>query len=241
MLSSIRSEALRAVSGLAFLGVIAFGVGIPALLLNTVLSGRVLEGLSPADTSTRVFSLSASLLVVAMFIGSYSVTREYYYSSIGRTLVSVTFRRAFWAKAIAGAICSVCFTGLMCAVWFLVSYWVVIGQGKEFVPSLSMLASSAGTIAAAAIGAIIGNGVGWLVRNYYVACIIVLAVPLALELPLLLKLPDIGRFFPSVALAGLSGVTGLDVLAPLSGAGIAIAWAAVATMFGYVVARKRDT
>lgn len=240
MLSSIRGESLRAVSGLAFLGVIAFGVGIPALLLNTVLSGRALESLSPADTSAKVFSLSASLLVVAMFIGSYGVTREYYYSSIGRTLVAVKFRRAFWAKAIAGVVCSVCFTGLMCAVWFLVSYWVIAGQGKEFVPSLSMLASSVGTIAAAAIGAIIGNGVGWLVRNYYVACLSVLVVPLALELPLLLNLPDIGRFLPSGALAGLSGVTGLDVLAPLNGVGIALAWATIATMLGYVAARKRD-
>ncbi|SOE01717.1 hypothetical protein SAMN06295924_10112 [Rathayibacter rathayi NCPPB 2980 = VKM Ac-1601] len=240
MLNAIRSETLRSISGLAFLAVLAFAVMIPALLLNSLVGSDVLKALPAPDASARVFSITASSFVVSMFVGSYSVTREYYYGSLDRSRVLFSPRRLFWAKVIASVLTSVALAAVLGVAWVAVSVWLMSEQGVDFIYSFAITRIFVGSLVASALGAIIGHGVGWAVRNYYVACALVLAIPLAAELPLLLNAPDVEKFLPSGAAAGVTNVAGLDVLPVVAAFAVSLLWAAGATVLGLILATRRQ-
>ncbi|MWV29907.1 hypothetical protein [Rathayibacter iranicus] len=182
----------------------------------------------------------ASMFVVSMFVGSYSITREYFYESLDRSRVLLTLKKLFWAKVIASVLTSIALTAVFGTAWIAVSVWIMNSQGLTFTFSFVVVKIFVGSLAVSAIGAVIGHGVGWAVRNYYVACALVMAVPLAAELPLLVNAPGVERFLPSGAAAGVANVIGLDVLPALAALAVSVSWAAGATAVGLTLASRRQ-
>lgn len=235
----ILSELLRGVSGAVFFGVLAFAVLLPTFVYQIVISPTDLAA-SSGDTATlRVFAATATSAVLGMFVGAYTVTREHYYGSLDRTRVLLSSGRAFVAKGAAAVILSVLLAVAMAAGWLGATAWIVTDGGSEFVLSESVLLVGLGSIVAAALGAVLGHAVGWIALNYYVACAFVLVVPLAIELPLMLSRPEVERFLPSGALAGLAALDVPGLLLPAPAALVSVGWAAVLSIVAVIVRRRR--
>lgn len=235
----LKSELLRSVSGLALLGVGSFVILIPALILTV---GPPLDGLREVDdgTATRiVFGLIASSGIVAMYLGSYTVSREFYYRSMSRTIVIGSLRRVFLAKMVSSAVSSVALAITGAAVWAAISAGVLSAYGRVLQPDVAFWSVAAGSAFASACGALIGTSLGWIVQNYYAVSAVVLLIPTMIELPLLFSAPQVERFFPVGAFAGVTGAP-IEGLLPWWASGIVLlGWVAVATALAAVVTRRR--
>ncbi|MGH3690380.1 MAG: hypothetical protein ACRDT7_09505 [Microbacterium sp.] len=236
----LKSELLRSVSGLAMLGVGSFVILIPALILTM---GPPLDGLREIDDdmATRmVFGLIASIGIVAMYLGSYSVSREFYYRSMSRTIVIGSLRRVFVAKLVSSVATSIALGLAGAAVWAVVTGVVLTAHDRDLQPSAAFWGIVGGSMLAAGCGAVIGTSLGWVVQNYYAVSAIVLLVPTMIELPLLFTVPDVERFLPVGAFAGVTGAP-IEGLLPWWASGVVLlVWAAGATVLAIMVVRRRE-
>lgn len=239
MIRPVLSELLRGVSGAVFLGVLGFAVLLPTFVYNVFIGSTDLSGLTGHAATIRVYAATATSVVLGMFVGSYSVTREHYYGSLDRTRVLLSSVRAFAAKGAAAVVLTIVLSGAMAAGWLGATAWIVSTGGSEFVLSPTIGAIALGSVAAAAFGAVLGNAVGWIVRNYYLTCAFVLVVPLAIELPLMLSQPAVERFLPSGALAGLIGLEVDGLLGPGLAALVSLGWILVLSLAAVFVLRRR--
>jgi len=234
----LRGELLRSVSGLAMLGVASFVVLIPVLMINV---GPPLEGLREVDDAlaTRmIFGLIASSAIVAMYLGSYSVSREYYYASMPRSFVMASASRVFVSKALASALASVGLSVLGLAIWAVVTSVLLRSYGREPQFDGPFWAIVLGSLFASICGSAIGVAVGWLFKNYYAVSGIVLLLPIMVEVPLLFNLPAVERFLPVGAIAGVATLP-VDGLLPWWASGLVLLGWAVATMTAAVVVVRR--
>lgn len=235
----LRSEMLRSISGLAMLGVGSFVILIPALMLTM---GPSLDGVRALDDgmATRmVFGLIASIGITAMYLGSYSVSREFYYRSMSRTIVIGSLRRVFLAKLLSSVATSIVFCVVGAAIWAGATSLALAAYGRHLQLDGAFWGIVGGSIFVAATGAVIGGSLGWIFRNYYVVSAVVLLLPTMIELPLLFTVPAVERFLPVGAFAGATGAP-IDGLLP-TGASCALllGWAAVVTALAVVVVRRR--
>lgn len=234
MTAAVRAELLRTVSGTALLAVPAFAVLVPLMMLVVAPGGR-----PSADSATvGVYSACAASFVTAMFLGSYSVTREFYYGSLERALVVVRRADLLRAKAAASALVSAVLGAATAAGWLAVTAIIVTSNGSSFDPSRSMGSLALGSIVSSLLGGVLGSAVGWVTRNYYAACVVVLGVPFAVELPLLTTAPEIARFLPSGALAGIAAPEHLGLLPSPLALLVALAWCALAGAAAWVVTMR---
>lgn len=236
----LKSELLRSFSGFAMLGVASFVILIPSLMLTV---GPPVDGLRQLDDgpATRiVFGLIASIGVVAMYLGSYAVSREHYYRSMSRSLVITSLRRVFLSKLVASAITSVLLCLLGAAIWAVVTGVVLAFHGRQLQVDGAFWAILLGSLFAATSGAAIGVSLGWVVRNYYAVSGVVLLIPLMIELPLLFTVPQLERFLPVGAFAGVTGAP-IDGLLPWWGSALVLAgWAVATAVLAVVTVRRRE-
>lgn len=236
----LKSEFLRSISGFAMLGVASFVILIPGLALSV---GPPLDGLRALDDgmATRmVFGLIASVGIVAMYLGSYAVSREFYYHSMPRTVVISSLRKVFAAKLISSAVTSagLCLVGVV--IWAGVTAVVLATNGRQALIDGAWWTIVGGSLLAAVCGGVIGAAAGWIVRNYYAVSGLVLMVPLMIELPLLFSAPEVERFLPVGAFAGVTGAP-IDGLLPWWGSAIVLfAWTVGSAALAAVVVRRRD-
>ncbi|WP_130178137.1 hypothetical protein [Cryobacterium sp. SO1] len=88
MISAIRSESLRSVSGLSLSAVYLLAIIVPVVVLTSDHSLTDLDGLSAGAATAQLLQPLAWSFITASFVGAYTVTREYYYESMDRTLVA---------------------------------------------------------------------------------------------------------------------------------------------------------
>ncbi|MDF2507485.1 MAG: hypothetical protein K0Q52_1344 [Microbacterium sp.] len=236
----LKSELLRSISGLAMLGVSSFVILIPALMLTM---GPPLDGVRELDDgmATRmVFGLIASIGITAMYLGSYSVSREFYYRSMPRTIVIGSLRRVFLAKLLSSMTTSIglCVVGV--ALWAGVTSLALAAYGRHLRLDGAFWGIVAGSIFVAAAGAVIGASLGWIFRNYYVVSAVVLLLPTMIELPLLFTVPAVERFFPVGAFAGVTGAPIEGLLSVGASCAVLLGWAAAVTALAVVVVQRRE-
>lgn len=240
MIGVFRAEAVRARSGLVVIGICMFAMLVPLMLLG--LDNRVgyLAALGAARATELLFEPLAWTFVLAAFIGAYTVTREHYYGSLERTLVESGFVRVFVGKLLGAAAFSLVLTAAVCAIWTVGAALVLSAHGFDLTLRPRIGGIVAGALAATSLGALAGGAIGWLVRNYYVAAAIVLALPLVFEFSLLGAAPLVARFSPGMALAALSVPHHRDALLSVPEAAmVAIGWTVVLVASAFVVARRR--
>lgn len=230
MNAAIRAELLRAVSGSAGAAVLAFALLVP--LMAVVVAPDVAAG---AGTTPAVYSASGASFVTAMFLGSYGVTREYYYASLARSLVVVRRADLLRAKAVAAGVVALALGAVTSVAWIGVTAFIVERSGEPFAPSWDLLPVALGSTVSSALGGVLGSAVGWITRNYYAACALVLGVPFVVELPLVSVAPEIERFLPSGALAGITVPQSLGLLPPMAALGCSAVWCALALAVAWFV------
>ncbi|MFJ6532308.1 ABC transporter permease [Microbacterium sp. NPDC091662] len=207
MKNAIRSEALRAVSGLSVLPVYLVALLMPAFVLFSDGSRFDFAGVDPRVATSRLLEPLAWCVISAAFVGAYAVTREYYYASMDRTLTGVGFRRAFGGKLVAGALAAVSLCVCIFVLWTAGVAVVLLQNGLTLALTVGAWQLYAGALVGVVLGAFIGGAVGWITRNYYVTAALVLVLPMVVEFALLRTAPEVARFSPGLAIAAL-GVPG---------------------------------
>jgi ABC-2 type transport system permease protein len=230
MASGVRSELLRYVSGYSVLGILAFTALVPWFVANFLGWPSDSEGLSAEDNVQIFWALSASVAPVASFAGSYVVTREAYYGTLRRTVVMSGLNQVLIAKYLAAAC-----VGLATVITGIVLWGV--STAFSLPPGVldQLLAAESwnqlpGVVLASSMGALWGCSLGWIIRHYYATTMLTLLIPLALEVPLLASAPEIARWLPSGALAGIASLPFEGLLDPLPAFLVSLGWLIAAAL-----------
>ncbi|MEW1660657.1 hypothetical protein [Streptomyces sp. NPDC093707] len=241
MSEALRAELLKTRSGSAMIIMFGYAITLPGLLLY---GGSSIGELRPLDDHTAthaVFALAASCTIAAMFLGSYIVTREYYYKSILRSMLMHGRSRVFLSKATAAATGGALAGALGTAVWLAGSWAVLRSQGRTFTPDPHIWQSATGILLGSALAGLWGAAIGWILRGYYVTTVVVMILPLTVELPLLLNATAVEKWLPGGALAGLAQVP-VDGLLPVPASALVLAaWTSAATIVAGRLLRRRET
>lgn len=219
-------------------------VVISATTTAAVVWGADMDGskdfISTADDQRSLMAFGANATLLAALLGAVSVAREYGHGTVVPTFLASPNRdRAVLAQLAAVAIAGV-ILGLVGTGFTAIGVAIAL-PATEYGFMVSAQALGAVLAAAAfagAAGAVLGAGIGTLVRNVGGA---VTGVVLALLVgpPLLVQLfNEAASWIPSSLAMVLSGVTH-EVGRPSAVLALA-AWASIPAVIGLTVARRRD-
>jgi ABC-2 type transport system permease protein len=240
MASGLRSELLRYFSGYSVLGILAFTALIPWFVANFLGWPGNSEGLSAAENVQAFWGLSASIAPVATFAGSYLVTRESYYGTLRRSVVMSGLKQVLISKYLAAGIVGLAtvITGIV--FWGLsMAFSLPAGVLNELL-AVESWNQMPGVMLASTMGSLWGCSLGWIIRHYYATTILTLLIPLALEVPLLASAPEIARWLPSGALAGIASLPFEGLLGPLPAFLVSLGWLLAAGFFAVRLLRGKE-
>lgn len=242
----VRAELLKLSSTkmpLAFLIVLA---AIAAINASAVIWGTDFDGskgfISTAADQQSIMAFASNAMIIAGFFGAIAVAREYGHNTvIPMFLAEPSRHRAmfsqFSAVAIGGALVGLVGAALTAAAVALSLPTTDFGFLVSFGGVTRVLAAA--TFAGAA-GAVLGAGLGAIVRNTggaVTAAVLVLIVspPLIVQL-----INDAAEWLPNTLPLGLSGVAvDTDVSTPAAIAVLAV-WALVPAAIGLIAVLRRD-
>lgn len=247
MTRQIRSELVKLRTTRTTLGLV---LGMVALVVFTVVIQLVasrfedsgIPRIEERDTQLTIFATASTAGLFAVLIGIMSVTGEFRHGTIRPTLLFAPARAALVAAksvacALAGAVLAVAAVVLTFGIALA---WLQIDDVEQSLGRSDLASIAAGTIAATVLWAVLGVGVGAVVRNQ-VAAILGTILWASIPEPLLMALvPDVGRFAPGVAADAVSGAPGQEMLSPLPSAAVLALWAVAFVVAGAVVTSRRD-
>jgi ABC-2 type transport system permease protein len=244
--AQLRSELLKQRSAGSAIGLLAgmLGLVLTAVLLHGF--GLAAENLDGASEQLMVLGRGEFLAVLfAALLGALSITSEFRHGTIRPTLLVTPSRgrvvaAKLWASALLGAWFGLVASALAAAV----------GSVALRVRGIDVQLSSAdyelllaGSVAAAALWAAIGVGVGAVVRQQ-VPTVVGLSAWLLFVEGLLVGdvagVGDVGRFAPGAAAAAITGQDPDTLLAPAVGLLLLAVYVAVAAVAGSLVTARRD-
>ena len=235
-----RSTSTNAVLLVAMVGLISLVVVLHMLTLPVQVLGDRVGQLKVLGLGTTFGMMFASLL------GAMSVTGEIRHGLIRPTFLASPKRaRVIAAKVAAGAIAGAAF-GLLAEVLAVgVGSVALAGRGIHIAPAGADFAQLlAGGAVAAALWAVIGVGVGAIVRNQVGAVVGLVVWQLFVEMTLIGSLPAAGKFTPGASAGAIAGAilqqTSAYLLAPALGALVIVGYAAAATAAGVITTARRD-
>jgi hypothetical protein len=190
-------------------------------------------------TGLHIVGLSSEIAEIAGIIG---MAGEFRFGQADQTFLSTPRRgKVVAAKAVVYGLLGAVF-GVINAVIALVTAWIWLtakGVGLPFGQSM-LWSILGGGIASAALFAVLGVGIGALLRNQVVTIIAVLVVQTAVEPAILGASSGIGRLMPSIAAEGLRGFPAGDLLSAGPAAAVLAAWCALALAAGFVRVWRAD-
>lgn len=222
--SGLRSELLRYVSGYSVLGILAFTALVPWFVANFLGWPDNSEGLSAADNVRTFWTLSASIAPVATFAGSYVVTRESYYGTLRRSVVLSGLKQVLISKYLAAAIVGLATVTTGTVLWGLSAAFSLPSGVLGKLLAAESWNQMPGVMLAATMGSLWGCSLGWIIRHYYATTILTLLIPLAVEVPLMASAPEVARWLPSGALAGIASLPFDGLLAPFPALLVSLGW-----------------
>jgi ABC-2 type transport system permease protein len=225
------SGLLLAMLGLVLLAVLLHGLTLPADRLNS------------ASDQVEVFRFGSLLgALFAGLVGAMSITGEIHHGTIRPTFLITPRRgRVIAAKIVAG--------GLVGIVFGLVAVGVALGFGSAGLAARGIPITldgsdytlmPAGGIAAAALWAAIGLGLGALLRNQVATLVAIFLWLFFVENLLIDFVPGAGRFAPGAAAAAITGLDRETLLAPAYGALLLAVYAAASAAAGTIATLRRD-
>lgn len=220
-----------AMFGLVLLAVLLHGLALPA------------DRLASASDQVQVFRFGSLLgALFAGLVGAMSITGEIRHGTIRPTFLFTARRgRVISAKIVA--------SGLVGTVFGLAAVGVAVGIGSAALAARGIAITlhggdytlmPAGGIAAAALWAPLGLGLGALLRNQVATLVAIFLWLFFIENLLIDFVPGVGRFAPGAAAAAMTGLDAETLLAPALGAALLALYAAVAAAAGTVATLRRD-
>ncbi len=238
--TGLRTELLRYFSGYSVVGILAFSAWCLVRCQLPWMAGQFRGGLSAAQNVQVFWALAASIAPVATFAGSYLVTRESYYGTLRRSIVTTGPRQVLRAKYVAALV-----IGLATAITGVVVWGGSVALSLPPEVRGALLSAESwrelpGVVMASALGSVWGCSLGWIIRHYYATTILTLLIPLAVELPLLLSSSEVARWLPSGALAGIASLPFEGLLEPVPAFLVSCGWLTVAGAGGVWTVKGRE-
>jgi ABC-2 type transport system permease protein len=180
--------------------------------------------------------------VIALIVGIVLAAGEYSHGTIAHTfLVSPVRPRVVAAKLIAGAIIGVLVTGFAELVtWTIAAAWLLGKSVPFWLDSRPILTTYLGTLAAGALAAVIGVGLGAVLRRQTAAVVLGLIWLLVGE-PVL-TIAGVQEYAPGHAIAAvaIAGERSSELLGLWSGVLVALCYAVVLAVAGAVAMDRAD-
>ncbi|MGH2804131.1 MAG: ABC transporter permease subunit [Thermoleophilaceae bacterium] len=243
MNGQLRAELLKHRSTFTNLGLFLAMLGL--VLLAVLLHGLTLPAnrLESASDQVQVFRFGSLLgALFAGLVGAMSITGEIRHGTIRPTFL-ITPRRG---RVVAAKIVA---SGLVGIVFGLVAVSAAVGAGSAALAARGIPITldsgdytlmPAGGIAAAALWAPLGLGLGALLRNQVATLLAIFLWLFFVENLLLDFVPGAGRFAPGAAAAAITGLDPDTLLAPALGALLLALYAAAAAAAGLIATLRRD-
>lgn len=224
--------------------------GLMLVMLGLVLLAVLLHALTlPADrlasASNQVEVFRFGPLLAALFaglVGAMSVTGEIRYGTIRPTLL-VTPRRGgvVAAKIVAGGLVGVAFGLVAVGVTVAVGSAALAARGIPItLDGGDYTLMPLGGIAAAALWAPLGVGLGALVRNQVATLLALFLWLVFIENLVVDFVPGVGKFAPGAAAAAITGLDPETLLAPAVGALLLLLYAGAIAAAGTIATLRRD-
>ena len=165
----------------------------------------------------------------ATFVGLIAVTSEFRYGTIHPTLLFEPRRRVVLAaKLVATAIAGGLFAVICLALSFGAGFAILSARSVDVAPTgARLLALAIGSVAAAALSAMLGVAIGALIRNQVGAIVAVVAYAFLVDALVFAAVPSVGRYLPGKAGDALTGQPMEHLLAPALGGAVLVAWTLV--------------
>jgi ABC-2 type transport system permease protein len=247
MIAQLRSELLKQRSTRTNGFLLLWMTGLVVLVVELHVFSFPSSDLREADNQMRIVGLGTSIgALFAALLGALSITGEIRHGTIRPTLLATPRRaRVIAAKVAASALAGVA-VGLLAEG--LAAGGEAAGLAARGIPVELDVGDYAQLLAggalAAALFAVIGVGVGALVRNQ-VATLVGLCVWLLFVEPILLgDLPAVAKFTPGASAGAIAGaiqsLIADSLLAPAAGVLLLTVYAAVVGAAGTVAITRRD-
>jgi ABC-2 type transport system permease protein len=220
-----------AMLGLVVLAVLLHGLTLPA------------DRLKSAADQVEVFRFGALLgALFAGLVGAMSITGEIRHGTIRPTFLIAPRRgRVIAAKIVASALVGIVFGFVAVGVAVAVGSAALAARGIPITLDGGDYAlMPAGGIAAAALWAAIGLGLGALLRNQVATLVAIFLWLFFVENLLIDFVPGAGRFAPGAAAAAITGLDRDTLLAPVFGALLLAVYAVTIAAAGSIATLRRD-
>jgi ABC-2 type transport system permease protein len=221
---------------LAMLGLVLLAVLLHALALPA-------DRLQSSSDQVQVFRFGSLLgALFAGLVGAMSITGEIRHGTIRPTLLFTPRRgRVIAAKVVAGALVGTVFGLAAVGVALAVGSAALAARGIPItLDSGDYTLMPAGGVAAAALWAPLGLGLGALLRNQVATLVAVFLWLFFIENLLIDFVPGVGRFAPGAAAAAMTGLDPETLLAPAAGALLLVVYAATSAAAGTLATLRRD-
>ncbi len=188
-----------------------------------------------------LFPLTTTTLFTVI-LGIRSFTDEFRHGSVVPTLLAAPDRRrVLGAKLVAVGAASTVYAVAAFGVSLAVGAGGLLLKGGDVAWSAVPLAEMTGRlIVASALWSAIGVGIGLAVRQQVTAIVGTLLWSLIAEGALATLAPDLARYLPGSASSAIVGVNAGSLLAPGIAVAVLAGWAAVASLAGDRLMRRRD-
>lgn len=214
MLPLIRSEFIKLATvrtNLLFLFATAAITALVVAMQAASAGGEFMGPLTEPATQQALFASGAEpVTLIAIVFGCLALSTEFRHHTIVATLLSHPNRGRVVAAKAVGAIISGALLAMVAIAVGTIGTVVILrfADAGVVLETVDLLRGFAGTIGAAALGSLLGMGIGGIVRNQALAVGATLLLLLAVE-PLVASLaPSIGRWMPlSLGSAIASGRT----------------------------------
>jgi ABC-2 type transport system permease protein len=215
MRAQLRSELVKVRSTRTSLGLLGAMIGL--VLLLVLLYGLAVDSSELVKEEHQRVMLGLGLAggFVAALIGVMSITTEFRHGTIRPTFVFTPRRgRVLAAKALVSVAVGAAFGLLTEALALGVGIGILHARGAHLVLGhRELLGLAFGSVAAAALLAALGVGVGAVLRNQVLAVIGFVVWFMVIENIMSNLMSGVGKFFPLAAADALSGVKGVDAQA----------------------------
>lgn len=243
----LRSELLKQRTTRTNVLLLCWMVALILLVVLLHVFSLEVQTITARDGQLKVLGWGTSIgALFAALLGAISITAEIRHGTIRPTLLATPNRaRVIGAKVAASALAGVAL-GLFAEVLTAVIESAGLAvRGIHISPSAGEYVQLlAGGAAAAALWAVIGVGVGALVRNQVGALIGLCVWLLLIETTLIGNVPAAGKFAPGATAGALAGAiqtqTAAKLLAPAIGGLLLVAYAALAAGAGAFATARRD-
>ena len=243
MSGQLRAELLKQRSTQTTFFLFLAMVGLVALASALHVLAPSASSLTSRSHQLQVFEVGTRVgMLFTALVGAMAITAELRHGTIRATfLVTPSRRPVLAAKLAVSALVGILFGLLAEALMAGATTAALSARGiPNQLGSGDYLQLLAGGTAAAALWAMIGLGVGALVRNQVAALVGLCAWMLLVENLLLPLAPDAGRFTPGAAGLALAGSIADKLLTPAPAALALALYAAAAAAAGWLTTLRRD-